>query len=154
VYLLIILVLIIWGLIVKKIFFSTNDAIVPVQPKHATKETSANKQIDTLFLNYTDPFLKKKQVKKISQNQTVIKQLPILQQVKDNKKRVPDILLQYVGYVIDKNKGATSYIIRVNGFQHTIKQGDNIDGLKLIKTTADSLFFEKNNDKYSVYIER
>ena len=154
VYLLIVLVLIIWGLIVKKIFFSTDNSAVTTLPKQNNKEISANKQADTLLLNYRDPFLNKKQVKKVQSNLPVTKLQSALPQVKDNKKRNFDILLQYVGYVNDKNKGITSYIIRINGHQQTMKQGDNIDGLKLVKITADSLFFEKGNDKHSVYIER
>ena len=154
VYLLIILVLIVWGLIIKKIFFSADDTVVANLPKQSAKETSENKQIDTLLLNYIDPFLKKKQAKSVQSNQTTMRQQPIVQQIQDNKKRNTNILLQYVGYVTDKSKGATSYIIRINGHQQTIKQGDNIDGLKLMKATADSLFFETDNDKYSVYIEQ
>lgn len=154
VYLLIILVLIIWGLIVKKIFFSSDDTVSAIQPKQSAGIKSANKLSDTLLLNYQDPFLKTSRSKETPFNKIAARQQSALQPAANPAKPKPDILLQYVGYVIDKNKNATSYIIRINGNQQTMKQGDNINGLKLTKVTADSLFFTKDSDSYSVHIEQ
>lgn len=150
-YSLIISVIIIWGFIVKKIFFSTDDNAGIIKTQQIPQNMS-DKQNDTLLLNYTDPFLKK-HVKKRQQKQFSAKST-LSQQKKEAVRQVDNILLQYVGYVKEKNNGMTSYLVKINGMQHIIKHNENIDGLKLIKVTADSLFFEKENNKYSVYIEK
>jgi hypothetical protein len=149
VYLLIILVVIIWGFIVKRIFFDSDDNAGTIQTKK-THQSIPSKQTDTLCLNYTDPFLKK-HVKKRQQKQSPIKST--LPQPKQET-AANNILLQYVGYVKEKNSGTISYLVKINGVQHTIKQNDNIDGLKLTKATADSLLFERENNKYGIYIEK
>ncbi|MDR2653677.1 MAG: hypothetical protein LBC68_15470 [Prevotellaceae bacterium] len=149
-YFLIISVIIIWGIIVKKILFSDDDNIGMIQTKKSPQNTST-KHVDTLYLNYTDPFLKKN-VKKRQPKQSPTKST--LPQQQKTVQQADNISLQYVGYVKEKNSGTISYLIKINGIQYTVKQNDNIDGLKLIKTTADSLFFEKENSKYSIYIEK
>ncbi|MDR1199876.1 MAG: hypothetical protein LBK94_12855 [Prevotellaceae bacterium] len=149
-YLLIISVIIIWGLIAKRIFFSGDDDTDAVQTRKSPQNVQLQ-QADTLYLNYADPFLKT-QVRK-RQRQSSAK--PNLSQPKKEAKQHADnILLQYVGYVKERNNETVSYLIKINGIQQIMKKNDNIDGLKLIKVTADSLFFEKEDNKYSVYIER
>jgi hypothetical protein len=134
-------------------FFSNDDDIDISQTRQSKKEISPGKQADTLYLNYADPFLKKKFGDKTQQKPTTTKS-NLQQQKKDIPQRPNDIILQYVGYVTEKNNGAISYLIKINGTQQTMKKNDNIDGLKLVGITADSLFFEKENNRYSIFIER
>ncbi|MDR2064260.1 MAG: hypothetical protein LBP85_00915 [Prevotellaceae bacterium] len=149
-YLLIILSVIIWGFIVKKIFFPSADNAGTVKTKQIPQNVSTG-QTDTLYLNYTDPFLKK-QINRKQQKQPSAKQS--LTQKKETIRNVENILLQYVGYVKESETGTVSYLVKINGMQHIIKRNEDIDGLKLIKATADSLFFEKENSKYVIYIEK
>jgi phosphoribosylanthranilate isomerase len=150
-YFLIIAVVIIWGFIVKKIFFSAADNAGTIQTQKSPQSISTQ-QADTLYLNYTDPFLKK-HAKRRQQKQSATKST-LSQPQQKTVQHVNNISLQYVGYVKEKNSGTISYLIKINGVQHIIKQNDNIDGLKLTKVTADSLFLEKENNKYSIYIEK
>ncbi|MDR1347619.1 MAG: hypothetical protein LBJ63_04195 [Prevotellaceae bacterium] len=149
-YLLIISVIIIWGLIVKRIFLSGDDDTDTVQIRKSSQNVQLQ-QVDTLSLNYADPFLKK-QVRKKKQQSSPKPNLS--HPKKETKQHADNILLQYIGYVKERNNEAVSYLIKINGIQQIMKKNDNIDGLKLIGITADSLFFEKEDSKYSVYIER
>jgi hypothetical protein len=152
-YLLIVLVAIIWGLIVKRMFFSQDDSSNTVQTTRTEPNTQKEEYVDSLFLNYPDPFLKKNFTKK--QQSSQIKQQNISPtQTKAAIQKNNNISLQYVGYVREKKTGVVSYLVRINGVQQTMKQNENIDGLKLIKITADSLFFEKESDKYSLCISK
>ncbi|MDR2293312.1 MAG: hypothetical protein LBE11_07555 [Prevotellaceae bacterium] len=150
-YSLVILVIIIWGFIVKKVFFSADENVGIIKTQQSPQNISPE-QNDTLYFNYTDPFLKK-HVKKRQQKQFSAKSTSS-QPKKETVRKLDNISLQYVGYVKEKDNGIISYLVKINGVQHIIKQNENIDGLKLIKVTADSLFFEKENNKYSVYIEK
>jgi hypothetical protein len=150
VYVLTVLVIIIWGFIIKKIFFPAEDNIGSIRTQQPQKNMSTN-QNDTLYLNYADPFLKK-HVKKQRQKQSSTKSTSTQQ--KEVIRNVENILLQYAGYVKEKNGGIISYMVKINGVQHVMRLNGSIDGLKLIRVTADSLFFEKENNKYKVYIER
>ncbi|MDR2125807.1 MAG: hypothetical protein LBP63_03110 [Prevotellaceae bacterium] len=150
-YLLIILAVIIWGIIVKKIFFAADNNIVATDIRQISENTS-HKQHDTLYLNYTDPFLKKNTGRK--QQKQPSGKLALSQQKQEIIRHLDNIALQYIGYVKEKDSGVISYLVKINGVQHIIKHNGNIDGLKLVKVTADSLFFEKENNKYSIYIEK
>lgn len=131
-YLLIAVVIIVWGIIGWRIFSPKDDA---AQSPPAPKKTGVAAQAaDTLVLNYRDPFLgaaaqPKKAAKPPRTPPTAAPKPPPEPAVVHN--------LRYMGR-ITKNKAAYG-LVEIGGTLNTMKAGETVEGYKLVKLYDDSV---------------
>jgi hypothetical protein len=139
-YLLGIVVIIIWGLIIFRIFISTkNDADLPIIQKTVAREPFNDYTIpaDTskLLLNYRDPFgvTKTKDSIKISkQSGTLIKALKLIPQMDWG-------FIRYSGYIQNPGSKKLVAVLIINGKSAMMTEGETNDDVKLIKNLKDSV---------------
>lgn len=132
-YLLIAVVIIVWGIIGWRIFSPKDDA---AQSPPAPKKTGvAAKAADTLVLNYRDPFLgaaaqpKKAAAKPPRTPQTAAPKPPPEPAVVHN--------LRYMGRIM-RDKAAYG-LVEIGGTLNTMKTGEMVEGYKLVKLYDDSV---------------
>lgn len=136
-YLLLGVVLIIWGFIGFKVFktISKKPEIPVVQPSTRVRQkTLKKKDTFTLMANYRDPFLgtlpgtKKKAVK-----QTV------------NKKPKVRQAIVYSGLVSQSKSGKTRYFVTIDGKQHIMSINEEINGVTLLNGNSQSIKVRDND---------
>jgi len=130
-YLLLGLVLVIWGIIGYKLVsaFSPDSVIASVPGKVDFKrKTIAEKDTFHLFVDYRDPFLGtwNKEKKKIAK-----------QVVRPKKIAFPPIA--YTGSVSGKQTKDHIYFVSISGQQYLMKTGVEKDGVKLLSGTSKSI---------------
>lgn len=129
-YLLVAGVVIIWGIILWKMFSPVKDT-TPVAAT-SKKTESVETRRDTLILNYRDPFLGSfpkvdKTPKRVAAATAVVHQEP--EQVQHN--------LRYLGMI---TKDKVNYgLIEINGLLYTLKAGESADGYKVEKVFDGSV---------------
>lgn len=151
-YILLPVVVVVWGLIIFKVVDALSDDEAPVlshQPEVvATKQSGFTHE---LALNYPDPFLgksKRSEPKKV----TVKKKAPTRTKKKKEAPKVQAPKLRYNGRIENRESSDERHLIAVNGSAHIISLGEEVDGVKLEKVYADSVLFKWNNEK--IYVRR
>jgi hypothetical protein len=140
-YILIVLAIVVWGTIAKKLFFPTHDFI----DKKSERPLSSTKQnaIGPLLLNYRDPFLSKKDQPSITTPKNFTTSHSQIKKIEEN-----NVHFRYLGMFSYGNQ--KRYIIEINGAQHVIEQGDCINNYKLRHASLDSVLFENGKQTYWV----
>ncbi len=140
IYLLLIIVLMVWGLVAWKIFMP-NREIVQVSTLERFIPVSTSATRDTLRLNYTDPFLKVDTPSKV-----------ILQaNVRDSKQsRSSRERLQFVHIGVISVPGRQLHIVTNENNRYELEKGDTIACFRLCNYDADSIYFEKGGVIYGV----
>ena len=140
-YLLFASVLIIWGVIIWKLFAPTRPEIYT--PPTSASKAATNERSDTLKLNYPDPFLKKRvAVGAQTPTNPPLRAIVTLERVRE------DCPIKYIGYM---RRGETNYYVaKSNGVHHSVTAGDMIHGFYLAKTYLDSLIFTKDGLSYTI----
>ena len=134
-YLLIILVMLIWGLVFYKIYskFGGSKRIVKSLPKSVGSiESSPGDSIFTLVLDYPDPFLKAGGQASDLHSQTAA-----------NTPQKPAIVwpaIEYRGYVVLSNKKERTGLLKIQNSDLLVKQGKEYFGVKIRTITKDSIF--------------
>lgn len=144
-YLLIVIVLAVWGIVVKKMFFSSPHPLIPTR-KESTIKTTKDKQQDTLALNYRDPFLSsthKTQAVPSTVNR-IVRPLPAVKSLKEK------VNIKFIAKITHNSK--INYLIELNGASYSITQGESVEGFVLTRTYPDSIHFNKNSNTYNVTI--
>lgn len=144
-YLLIVVVLGIWGAIVWKIFFrQPKDSEASAAPHVVViAETSES---DTLMLNYRDPFLGTVERPKAAPVVRIVQ--PTTPAAPKEEPPMPSYNVKYYGRI---GRGADIYcIIEIDGQQHVMKHGDTEDGFNLISIAEDSVQIRKEGRVFSV----
>lgn len=149
-YILIPLVVIIWGLIIYKAVdaLSTEPVVVENQIQDTPKASSPKKE-RILHLNYSDPFLGTTPQKQVVKAKPVSKRQPKIAERK-RKKQEPKVSLpklRYNGMVENHGSGSERHLVAVNGSTRIVTIGEDIDGVKLEKVYADSVLFTWNSEK-------
>lgn len=129
-YILIVLALIVWGVVIWKVFRKpAGDMPALVAEKH-TYEIKPPK--DTLWLNYRDPFTGGKvsvPVKEV--RATNIKPLP-------EKRAMPDRHdVRYLGRII--RRGEQVCLVEISGDQQTLRRNETYGGYRLVDIFEDSI---------------
>lgn len=144
-YLLIVLVIVVWGLIFMRLF-STSKEEIRTQRVINTKytiDTSILNTKYTLRLNYIDPFLgQKNKVFLLSKPKKNIK-------VKEKVQQEP-IDAQYMGMISNKKQKSVLALIRLNGEEYYLSVGETIDEVELIKCSETSIVLKKGKTKYII----
>jgi len=144
-YLLFAIVLVIWGVIVWKLFSPSRKEAFPQSIQVSNVVTSEKN--DTLKLNYVDPFLKKHesastQIKKNSSSKIFFVDTKHLERSMEN------CPITYIGYM---HQGRNhNGIIKSNGIHHSITTGDIVHGFRLVAMYPDSLIFIKDGLSYTI----
>lgn len=133
-YLLLAVVIGIWGVIAFKLLSGSNsesDRMTEV----ASNEVFVPKQLkqrDTfsLAVNYRDPFLgtihAPKKVKKRTIKKTV-------------KKAVPQKAISYTGFITDKSSKQKIFFVTIEGQQHLMGINETVQEVKLVRGTKDKI---------------
>ena len=145
-YLLIVSVAAVWGIIFYRIFSAQGDEEISFTP--LTKYNKVNESLDdyvmkdtfTLSLNYRDPFLTDvsdaniiiAKIASEAQNSTAVNELP-------HKAAINWNIIKYTGIISNPLKKSPVAIVQVNGTEHIMKEGESMDGVKLIRILRDSV---------------
>jgi hypothetical protein len=140
-YFLIFIVLIVWGLIIYRVFVSVggDDDLVPVATVKIIKEPyndySLPKDTTKLLLNYRDPFglVKfKDTVAIVAKTRTkTIQPKPI--------SPFNWGFIHYAGYIRNSSSKKLIALVSINGKNEMLSEGDTKDRVKLIKNLRDSI---------------
>lgn len=142
-YLLAAVVFVVWGLVVKRIFFDaperTDTAVVC---NRKTERTVTTYETDTLRCDYPDPFRIERKMASGRKPKTVVKTArPI-------KRKREKVSLRYFGSV--RSDRRLLHIVDVNNGRYELMIGECADGFALKSADADSLYFEKDGITYSL----
>ena len=142
-YLLAAVVFVVWGLVVKRIFFDaperTDTAVVC---NRKTERTVTTYETDTLRCDYSDPIWIERQRASGRKPKTVVKTArPI-------KRKREKVSLRYFGSV--RSDRRLLHIVDVNNDRYELTIGECADGFALKSADADSLYFEKDGITYSL----
>ncbi len=135
-YLLIAAVVVIWGLIVKRIFFS--DDKQPAVQVRTAPVTIDDKETEVLLLDYRDPFGMREATPK-----SVVKPTP---KPAPQEPQLEPFNIHFVGTINHDKR--TFYIVELGGSQYTISVGSEIDGFRLTAVSGGQLHFVKNKQSY------
>lgn len=138
-YLLIAVVLVVWGIILKKMFFSRPDPVTP--PLSSVRPTAAKEAPESLSLDYRDPFRPKPSPKPA-----------VAATVPEQQKKAPEkVNMKFIGRL---ECGKTvNYIVELEGNMHTLAHKEEAEGFQLVRVFTDSLHFRKNGETYTLLIE-
>lgn len=142
-YLLAAVVFVVWGLVVKRIFFDAPErTATSVVCNRKTERTVTTYETDTLRCDYSDPFRIERQRASGRKPKTVVKTArPI-------KRKREKVSLRYFGSV--RSDRRLLHIVDVNNDRYELTIGECADGFALKSADADSLYFEKDGITYSL----
>jgi hypothetical protein len=147
-YVLLPLVIIVWGLIFYKVFKQVNDEPAIMESNSITqtneKDTAVNSNYQ-LDLGYRDPF--KIEVGTINNDLSNVS-APINPQ----KKIVVWPAIQVKGYILDK-KVKPKFWVRLDNASYLIQQGDVVKNVKFSLVKKDSIVFTFDGEKKSFAIK-
>ncbi len=150
IYLLLILVLVVWGLIGYRILSTLNPDEEQVLDAVGVNSKVINvfKEKDTFSIkaSYRDPFLDKF-VNKKQQKSTVKRKVK-------PKIVVPEISLRYTGTLGGVNTVDRIFYVYIEGVQYLMKLGDEIKGVKLIKGNAKEITIRNKRKSRTILIDR
>ncbi len=148
-YILLILVLGIWGTIGYKIIAGLN----PDAPEQVENDISVSfipekiKKTDTFSIQTTerDPFLGTLTRSNKPRAETTKK----TKQVKEENA----LQITYQGLVKKQNSSQQVFVVTVNGKQHLLKQGQTVDDVKLEKGNAKEIVVSNNNKQQTIKLQ-
>lgn len=145
IYLLIGAVIIIWGVVLIKIF-TFSDKIPEPQKKEITTATPFEAE-ERLSLNYRDPFVHFRRTSSAAPKARSKTPTP---EVK--KRQPPKFEMKYIGQL--RCEGKVYYIVEYGNEQYTISIGESAGKYDLTKAFPDSLHFKSGNDTYCLNIQQ
>ena len=142
-YLLAAVVFVVWGLVVKRIFFDAPERTdTSVVCNRKTERIVTTYETDTLRCDYPDPFRIERKMASGRKPKTVVKTArPI-------KRKREKVSLRYFGSV--RSNRRLLHIVDVNNDRYELSIGECADGFALKSADADSLYFEKDGITYSL----
>ncbi|BAU54903.1 hypothetical protein [Mucilaginibacter gotjawali] len=140
-YVLGLVVLVVWGMIIYRVFngLNSDDDSVPVvslkTAKEAFNDFSIPKDTTHLLLNYRDPFgiVKQKDTDKVGVRRVAERKIPV--QVKP----MDWGFIRYSGYMLNPTTKKLIALVNINGQNITLAEGQTKNDLKLIKNLRDSI---------------
>lgn len=144
-YLLGLVLLVVWGLIIYRIFYAVSgdsDNDLPIASSHPVKEAyndyTIPKDTTHLLLNYRDPF------GLVQSKDTLNTTVKISHSVNSNaaaiKKSAFDWgFIQYSGYIRNPVSKKLIALVSINGKNEMLSEGDTKDQVKLIKNVQDAI---------------
>jgi hypothetical protein len=154
-YLLVPLTIILWGLIIFRVFRHLNPP-APAKSFNTDMDSlsAVNHSEDTLILmaNYSDPFLERNLVSAWGSSYESNNKVS----GKTGNSTIPVIWpeVSYGGTIINKESNTIVYLIKINGANHLIKAGTSINRIKLIKTFNDSIIIQTGPNRKTIMKEK
>lgn len=152
IYILLPLVLIVWGIIGYKVFSAINPtADLQTSPTNLVNfkpKTIENEATYTLNLNYRDPFLEKRSpIKKIKTTRKTSNKQPNI--------TIPFPPIIYNGLIEPKEKSRkTLYLVSIYNNQHFLSVGTKKDGVILVKGSNKSITVKFQQHKKEIPIQQ
>ncbi len=147
-YVLLPLAIVIWGIIIWKIFFATQATINYKQIekiRKLDKEKRVEKQNRVqLKLDYKDPFLKENN--KFDNREKTKKEIENITRVV----RWPSI--RYKGIVSSHNANSSIGILYIGNKNYLVRKGQNIENIAVHEIAKDSIELQCENDVRSFYL--
>lgn len=138
-YLLGVLVIVVWGLILYRIFAATNggDGGAPIITSTTVKETyddyALPKDTTHLLLNYRDPF------GLVKQKDTDTRVKPVRRAIAVLKPAIDWGFIKYSGYIRNPGSKKLVAILSINGKSELLGEGEAVEKVKLLKNMRDSV---------------
>lgn len=138
-YLLIPLVLIIWGYVGYKFFtFGNEDEVIePIRVGDIIAKEEALKRKPELSLSYKDPFLKN------VRNKSYIPKTTKISKPKKNEPKVNWGEINYNGYMNNSQKRKKIALLRINEKSVLGEIGNQYNGIGILKIEEDSILLKK-----------
>ena len=137
IYLLLPLVVIIWGIILYRVFSISADPGLPTADHPSINKDAATPLLDTFSINanYRDPFLDK--VMRVQHDDKI--KNPTAKKVEKviTPSKWPD--LTYFGIIKNQESGKKLIMINIDGKSNFIKEGHEASGIHLLKVYKDSI---------------
>lgn len=155
-YILLIVVVLIWGIIVFKIVNLTNPTPPPFKTNYDSVKKLQNSRIDTfnLLLNYRDPFVYYKNFRKhesqASLSNTIVKGNPIKKLTPKQEVKWPDVL--YGGIIKNNLSGKQVFLITINSKEYLMKIKDTLEGILIKEVYPDSICLS-NGSSYKTFFK-
>lgn len=146
-YLLLIVALGVWGVVAWKLFFSGPKPAAPAPAAVPAARNDSRADIDTLRLDYPDPFLRAAAAK--LQTQSVRVSTDKTSRPTARKER-PAAKLACTGRI--RKQGVDHYLISIDGRVHLLRQGQSARGFTLRQIRGDSLVMVRDEERYPVKI--
>ena len=152
IFLLGLVVIVIWGLILYRIFNAVNDNgdDIPIVSKTIVREPfddyTVPKDTTHLLSNYRDPF-------GITSQKDTVKAVRALARNMVNTPLKPATdwsFIKYSGYVRNPNSKKLIAIMTINGQSEMMAEGETIDKVKLIKNMRDAIKVDFNGEIRSI----
>jgi hypothetical protein len=142
-YLLVPLVLFVWGMIGWKIYAAVNPGEIKNNEKANTEKTNDPAKIipDTfgLVANYRDPFLDKNFSRENSKIIIKNKNLPVVKNIEVVKPDIKWPEVAYHGLIMRNNSEKKIGFLSVNGASYFVQEGENAAGMKIGRLAKDSI---------------
>ena len=140
-YFLGLVVLVVWGMIIYRIFDAAggdDDNVPPVVSKAARdpyNDFSIPKDTTRLLLNYRDPFglVKQKDTIRTIARRVISKKIP------DVAKPFDWRFIRYSGYILNPGTKKLLALVTINGQSVTLSEGQTKNQVKLMKNMRDSI---------------
>ncbi|MCL2562125.1 MAG: hypothetical protein FWE10_07415 [Rikenellaceae bacterium] len=139
-------VLVVWGLILWKMFFNKAEDVASVAPVH--RVIAEPVAADKLVLNYRDPFLQ--------ETATIVRSSPrpaatshvAAPPVEEPLTPYIEHRLRYLGQIT--RNGAVHGLVEIDGVLHTIRRGDTAEGYRLETIWRDSIRLRHDREMFTV----
>ena len=141
-YILIPLVVLIWAIIIIKfVKYLKGPQIEPNKLTEATFNDTSIFLDDTfsLIANYRDPFLHKQNIKYNSKSTVKKNTKKIVKKNTPPKKNIKSPNIKYSGFVQQSSAEKGLGFININGKSYTVREGDVIDKIKIVRIYKDSI---------------
>lgn len=142
-YLLLAVVVAVWGIVAWKIFVPADDAAPAARPGPSVPVVQPA-PADTLLLDYPDPFLKGA-ARPAAAARSVVRGLPVPKPAPPKRERVQIVHLGTV-----RSAGKRLYILTVGEEQYELSCGDAAGEFVLTACDRDSLYLRKAGITYGV----
>lgn len=137
-------VILIWGAIGWKICFPSGEKAIPDQQAMAPSRPVPAERRDTLRCDYPDPFTRGTSVSRSAATRSRVRSLP----PKTVPVRREKVQAEHLGTICVE--GEKLYILSVKGVQYEMRCGEPADGFVLCGCDGDSLYLKKQGVKYGV----
>lgn len=152
-YILIPVVLLVWGIIIYRIFNVVNGSNSNEVLKSSIIENVNNENlVDTFSIhpNYRDPFISKRAKKTISENKitSTITKPDVIKKVSNTapiSNKWPSIV--YNGLIKNEKSNKQLALVQINGQSNILQLGNVAEGVELTKIFRDSIEVKFNSEK-------
>ena len=145
-YLLLVVALGIWGVVAWKLFFSGPKPAASAPAAVPAVGSDTRTDIDTLRLDYPDPFLRAAAAKPSVPAPTSAK-APVRPKAKNERSAAK---LACTGRI--RKQGTDHYLVSIDGRVHLLRQGESARGFTLRQIRGDSLVMVRDEERYPVKI--